>query len=195
MKKKIILILSILIITSIYLAVKFNDAQKTVEEAININGTNKIEIIHQEKNDKGIIVFIYTPENDGLYTAVVRKVIGGYKTAYSGYEGDIKFVAERFGLTYSYFPNIKKTALPIYFGVIGDPDITEVKIIEKKRNIQEKAKIINADDTRIWLMYMDKFEGSDFDIIGLSSDARELIRIDGNIYPHYADQKPFKGYK
>jgi hypothetical protein len=70
----------------------------------------------------------------------------------------------------------------------------EVKIIEKKRNIESQAKIINANGTRIWLVYMNKFEGSDFDIIGLSEDGKELTKIDGDISPYYAEQKPFKGY-
>ena len=42
---------------------------------------------------------------------------------------------------------------------------------------------------------MNKFEGSDFDIIGLSADGKELTEIDGNISPYYAEQKAFKGYK
>ncbi|MPN32520.1 hypothetical protein SDC9_179999 [bioreactor metagenome] len=130
-----------------------------------------------------------------MYAAVVRKDIGGYKTAYSGVQGDINLVSSKFGISHIYFPNVEKTALPIYFGVIGNPDISEVKVIEKKRNIEDKAKIIDASGTRIWLVYMDKFQGSDFDIIGLSVDGKELIKIDGNISPYYAEQKPFKGYR
>ena len=39
---------------------------------------------------------------------------------------------------------------------------------------------------------MNKFQGSDFDIIGLSLEGKELTKIDGNISPYHADQKPFK---
>lgn len=39
---------------------------------------------------------------------------------------------------------------------------------------------------------MNKFQGSDFDIIGLSPEGKELIKIYGDISPYYAEQKPFK---
>jgi len=169
MKKKVILIVLVLIISSMFLAIKFNGCGKTIEEAINTLNLKPVSIIHEEKNDKEIIVFSYTSSGNGLYTAVLRKGITGYKTIYSGIQADIKFVSEKFGMSHTYFPNIEKTALPIYFGLIGNSDISKVKIIEKKRNIESQAKIINANGTRIWLVYMNKFEGSDFDIIGLSA--------------------------
>lgn len=195
MKKKVILIVLVLIIVLLFFAIKFNTGAKTIEEAINPSGTNPISIIHEEKNNKGSIVFSYTSGGNGLYTAVVRKGIGGYRTVYSGVQGDIKLVSSKFGISHTYFPNVEKTALPIYFGVIGNPNISEVKVIEKKRNIEDEAKIINANGTKIWLVYMNKFQGSDFDIIGLSADGKQLIKIDGNISPYYAEQKPFKGYR
>ncbi|KGK90170.1 hypothetical protein [Clostridium sp. HMP27] len=195
MKKKVIFIVLVLMIVPLFLAIKFNTGAKTIGEAINPFGTNPITIIHEEKNNKGSIVFSYTSEGNGLYTAVLRKGIGGYRTVCSGVQGDIRLVSSKFDISHMYFPNVEKTALPIYFGVIGNPDISEVKIIEKKRNIEEKAKIINADGIKIWLVYMKKFQGSDFDIIGLSADGKQLIKIDGNISPYYAEQKPFKGYR
>jgi hypothetical protein len=114
---------------------------------------------------------------------------------YSGVQGDIRLVANKFGLTNAYLPNIEKSSLPIYFGVIDNPDISKVKIIEKKRNLEVEAKIINAGDMRIWLVYMNQFQGSDFNIIGVSSEGKELTKIEGDISPYYAEQKPFKGYR
>lgn len=195
MKKKVILIAFVLIVVSLFFEINFSGGAKTIEEAINTSDSKQVNIIHEEKNDKGSIVFSYTSDGNGLYTAVVRKGVGGYKTVYSGVQGDINLVSEMFGLSYNYFPNIEKTALPIYFGLIGNPDISKVKIIEKKRNTEGEAKIINATGARIWLVYINKFEGSDFDIIGLSADGKELTKIDGNISPYYAEQKAFKGYK
>jgi hypothetical protein len=195
MKKRVILITLALVIISLFLVFKFNSGAKTLEEAINTPGSKQVSVIHEEKNDKGSIAFCYTSGGNGLYTAVVRKGIGGYKIVYSGVEGDIKFVSSKFGISHTYLPNIEKTALPVYFGLIGNPDISQVKIIEKKRNIEGQAKIINANGTRIWLAYMSKYEGSAFDIIGLSADGKELTKIDGDISPYYAEQKPFKGYR
>ena len=37
-----------------------------------------------------------------------------------------------------------------------------------------------------------EFEESDFDIIGLSKEGKELVKIDGNISPYYTDEKPYK---
>lgn len=195
MRKKVLSIVFVLIVVSLFFAVKLNGGAKTIEEAINTSGSQRVNIIHEEKNDKGSIVFSYNSGGNGLYTAVVRKGIDGYKTVYSGLQGDIQLVSDKFGISYTYFPNIEKTALPIYFGIIGNPDISEVKIIEKKRNVEGQAKIINANGTRIWLVYMNEFQGSDFNIVGLSADGKQLTKINGDISPYYAEQKPFKGYK
>lgn len=192
MKKKVTFIVFVIMIILLFLVVKFNHGAKTIEEAIATPGSKPISIIYEEKTDKGSIVFFSHLGEDSLSTAFVKKGIGGYKTIYSGVEGDIKYVSNKFGVSHQYFPNIEKTSLPIYFGVIGNQDITQVKIVEKKRNIEAQAKIINATKIRIWLAFMNKFEGSDFEIIGLSADGKELTKIDGNISPYYAEQKPFK---
>ena len=195
MKKKVgIAVLAIMIVSlfSVFLIIKFGNGEKTVADLINKEGSMQLKIIHEEKTDKGSIVFCNTVGRDGLSTVIVRKTISGYKDVYSGGETDIKRVANEFGVSYTYYPNIEKTSLPIYFGIIGNPDISQVKIIEKKRNIEGKAKIINANGTRIWIVFMNKFQGSDFDIIGLSAEGKELVKIRTNIAPYYAEQKPFK---
>ncbi|MDF2547163.1 MAG: hypothetical protein K0R93_2061 [Anaerosolibacter sp.] len=195
MKKKVSLIVLSIIIVLTFLVLKLNEDAKTIEEAITSLGSMPVSIIHEEKTDKGSIVFCNIVGKDGLYVAIVRKNIFGYKTVYSGVHGDIKLAAKKFGLTHSYYPNIEKTSLPIYFGVIGNPDIHKVEIIEKKRNIEGEAKILNIDDMRLWLVYMKKFQGSDFSIIGTSADGKELTKINGNISPYYAEQGPFRGYE
>jgi hypothetical protein len=195
MKKKVGLTVLLIIIILLFFVVKFNGNAKTIEEAITTPNSIPINIIHEEKTGKGSIVFCNIVGKDGLYVAIVRKNLLGFKTAYSGVHMDERLAAGKFELTHSYYPNIEKTSLPIYFGVIGNPDISQVKVIEKKRNIEDEAKIINANGMRIWLVYMNKFQGSDFDVIGISEDGKELKKIDGNISPYYAEQKPSKGYK
>jgi hypothetical protein len=194
LKKKVGFIFSAITIISLILffsVIKFGNGAKTIEEAVNTPGSMQLNIILEEKTDKGSIVFCNTVGQEGFYTAIVRKNISGFKTVYSG-GGDLQSAANKFGLSYTYFPNVKKTSLPIYFGIIGNSDISQVKIIEKKRNIEGQAKIIDANGTKIWLVYMNKFQGSDFDIIGLSADGKELTKIEGDISPYYAEQKPFK---
>jgi hypothetical protein len=195
MKKKIILFVLALIAVLLLVVVKMTGGANTIEEAINPDGSNKINIIHVEKHDKGSIVFGYISGENTLYTAVVRKDITGYKVVYSGVQGDIKLVSEKLGFSYTYFPSIEKVELPIYFGLIGNQDISDIRIVDKKREVEKQAKIIESNGTRIWLVYMNPFKGSDFDITGYSRENKELVKIDGNIAPFYADQKPVKGYE
>jgi hypothetical protein len=195
MKKKIRFFMLALMAILLLLAVKLTSGAKTIEKAINPEDSNKVSIIHEEKHGKGSIVFGYVSGGNALYTAVVRKDITGYKIVYSGVQGDIKLVSEKFGMSQTYFPSIERVGLPIYFGLIGKPDISEIRIVEKKRGVERQAKIIESNGTRIWLVYMNPFEGSEFDITGYSKDGKELVKIDGNISPLYAEQKPFKGYK
>lgn len=176
----------------VILVINFSTGVKSAEEAIKRSNSKPFSIIHEEKTNRGSIVFYETLGEDSLSTAFVRKSLGRYKVVYDGVEGDISLVAKKFGLSNMYFPTIEKTSLPIYFGLIGNPEIDQVKIMEKGRNIEGQAKIIEAEGKRIWLVFMNRFQGSDFDIIGLSSDGKEIVKIDGDIAPYYADQKPFK---
>lgn len=73
-----------------------------------------------------LYVYLRASDGNGLYTAVVRKGIGGYRTAYSGGKGSIELVLDKFGISHIYFPNVEKTALPIYFRAIRNSDISEV---------------------------------------------------------------------
>lgn len=195
MKKKIIFLMVAVIAILLFLAIKFTYSAKTIEDAISSPGSMKVDIIHEENHRKGTIVFGYVSNGTSLFTAVVRNDITGYKTVYSSVQGDIKLVSEKFGMSHTYFPSIEKVGLPIYFGLIGNPDISEIKIVEKKRGIERNAKIIESNGSRIWLIYMNGLEGSGFEILGYSKDSKELIKIDGNISPFYVEQKPIKGYR
>ncbi|MEG0774110.1 hypothetical protein [Clostridium sp.] len=191
MKKKVSFIISTIIIIALgstFLMSKANDGAKTIEEAITAPVSIPVNIIHEEKTSKGSIVFCSTLGGDGLYTAVVKKDISGFKMVHSG-GGDISSPVDKFGISYSYFPSIEKTSLPIYFGLIGDPQISEVKIVEKRSLLEEEAKIVNAEGNRLWLANMNKFKGLDFEIIGLSADGKELTRINDNISVYYAEEK------
>jgi hypothetical protein len=186
------IILIILVVVSLVI-VKANRSPKTLEEVIDPSGSHPISMIHEEKNNTGSIVFYTRPGEDSLHTHFFRKGMTGWKYIYGGVQGSVKIATDKFGLTYNYFPNIEDTPFPIYFGIIGNSDIKRIKIIEKKRGIEKEAKIIDGDnDTRIWLIYMKEFEGSEFEIVGLSSAGEELSRIKDNISPWFAEQKPLK---
>lgn len=192
MNKKLKIGILGLTVALVILVINFSAGVKSAEEAIKLSSSKPLSIIHEEKTNRGSIVFYETLGEDSLSTAFVRKSLGRYKVVYDGVEGDISLVAKKFGLSNMYFPTIEKTSLPIYFGLIGNPEIDQVKIMEKGRNIEGQAKIIEAEGKRIWLVFMNRFQGSDFDIVGLSSDGKEIVKVDGDISPYYADQKPFK---
>ena len=189
MKKISIFIVLAIMIISAFIIFKFNDGEKTIEKAI--SSSNPIKIIYEEKTDKGSIVFYTTKDWNDFSICFVRKTLNGYKYINGG-TGDVRVSAKKIGFSYAYYPNIEKTPFPMYFGIIGNPEIKKIKVIEKKSNIEGEAKIINAKDKRIWLMYMNKFQGSDFEIVGLSAEGKELTRIKDNISPQYAEQKPLK---
>lgn len=191
MRKKILILVLALFMISLFYVIKLNDGAETIEEALYSSNPERINIIHEEMTSEGIIVFYNHKDWGDFSAAFVKKNLGGYKALYSGTSGDIDLTLSKKGLSEMYFPAIEGTSLPIYFGLIGDPDICEVKVIEKKRNIEGQAKIIDAEDKRIWLMYMDQFEGSKFDIIGLSENGEEIIRLNGNI-PYRVEEKTIK---
>ncbi|EQB85848.1 hypothetical protein J2Z44_002287 [Clostridium punense] len=192
MNKKLKIGILGLIVVLVILIINFSTGIKSAEKAIKLSSSKPLSIIHEEKTNRGSIVFYETLGEDSLSTAFVRKSLGRYKVVYDGVQGDVSLVAKKFGLSNMYFPTIEKTSLPIYFGLIGNPEIDQVKIMEKGRNVEGQAKIIEAEGKKIWLVYMNRFQGSDFDIVGLSSDGKEIVKIDGDISPYYADQKPFK---
>ena len=71
-----------------------------------------------------------------------------------------------------------KELLNIYFGVIGNEDIENVKAQDAKNcNVYKEAKIIDTGEIRIWLVYMEGLKGSQFDVVGLSKDEKELTRV------------------
>lgn len=193
--KKIVIILLFIFSISFAVVYQSTEGYKTIEEAVIGRGTNALKIIHVEETDKGSIVFSKIDEGDTLYTAIVIKNIKGYKTVYSGVQGDITKVAETFGISLGYWPGIKKTSLPMYCGIIGNDEIKEIIVVEQEGAKEGVAKIINANGYRIWLIHMEGFKGSKFNIIGLSEEGEEIINIKENISPYYVEQKPFKGYK
>lgn len=193
-KKKIIIISTLIIsiiITLTFIVINCNGRKKSVKEALGIGSYNNLKIIHEEYTDKGIITFMINTDTTKKYlsTAFISKNLFGYKDLYSGV-GSIDGVGER-DLTAHYFPAIKKTSLPIYFGVILNDKIDEVIVKQGNSSEMKNAKIIDAGDTRIWLIYMNGFKGTEFEVIGYSSDGTEIYKFTDTI-PWNAEQKPVK---
>ncbi|GGM18577.1 hypothetical protein GCM10011351_00450 [Paraliobacillus quinghaiensis] len=193
MKKKIwIFIILLVSIVSVFVVFKVNAGARTVEEAIHTFDPGPKDIIYQEKNDQGTIVFYSHLHQDDLVVAVVSKKLTGHEVVYNGLQVDIEKVTSEFALTLSYLPAIEDTALPLFFGLVSDSDITKIEVTEEAGDKKRQAEIITVDDMKIWLMYMKGFEGSKFEIVGLSDNGEEVVKIDEDISPYQADQKPFK---
>ena len=193
-KKKIIVISSLIIVLLVFvisIVINSNGRKNSIEQALGIETYNNLKIIHEEPTDKGSIVFISNTDNSNEYlsTAFVSKNIFGYKYLYSGVsslEG-----LDRIDLTAQYFPAIKKTSLPIYFGVILNDKIEKVSVKQTNSSEIKDAKIIETDDYRIWLVYMNGFKGTKLEILGYSNDGTEIYKFEDTI-PENTEQIPLK---
>ncbi|GFP75616.1 hypothetical protein [Clostridium fungisolvens] len=194
MKKKMILftLVLILVIISAFCILNFSSTARDINHAVNRPGSVPVNIIYEQKGSKGSMVFCISSGVEGLFTAAVKENMFGYRLAYWVAQGDIKITIDKVGLTESYFPNINKITPPMFYGIVGNPEIKRVKIIEKKRNIEAEAKIVDANGYRLWLINMENFQGSQFDIIGLSDDDKEISHRHDNISPLTVEQKPTK---
>ena len=196
-KKKIIIISTVIIavlVILISIAINSNGRKNSVKQALGIETNNDLKIIHEEPTDKGSIVFISNTDNSDKYlsTAFVSKNIFGYKNLYSGVSS-LKGL-DRIDLTAQYFPAIKKTSLPIYFGVILNDKIEKVSVKQKNSSEIKDAKIIDTDDYRIWLVYMNGFTGTKFEILGYTNAGTKLYEFE-DIIPENAEQKPLNTYE
>lgn len=82
MKKKLGFIVLPIMIVLLFLVIKSSNGAKTIEEAI--NPSIPITIIHEEKTDKGSIVFYTHEGKNDFSTCFVRKTFNGYKYVYGG---------------------------------------------------------------------------------------------------------------
>lgn len=67
---------------------------------------------------------------------------------------------------------------PICFGLIGNDAIAEVQVIEKSRNIEQDVKIIISGEKRFWISELVDFQGTEWILVGLDSDGKEMVRIE-----------------
>jgi hypothetical protein len=177
MRKNIFFIIIFLFIVFSYIMIKCDFGSKTIEGALSSSHPEKVDIIFQEKTDYGFIVLYHQPASENsLVAAIVKKNLWNYKMIYNTAHGDIDSSLNRYGFVYMFLPSIEKTSLPLYLGIISNPDITQIKVIEKESNIEEKAKIIESNGYRIWEVDMRNFKGTNFQIIALSKDNKELSK-------------------
>ena len=147
--KLIITLIISAILISIFIIINSLGRDGKIEEALNIDETSNLKIIHEEQTDKGSIIFCISSNDSKEYlsTAFVNKNLFGYRDLYSGTSSIDGF--ETRDLTTQYFPAIKGTSLPIYFGVILNDEIKAVNVKESNSSEMKEVKIIEAGDKRI----------------------------------------------
>jgi hypothetical protein len=200
MKRKLILIFTMLCLGIFSFVILFVYKPKVTEnairEAIQKSGRTPLKIIYQDKVKDGIVIFftknILDLKKADLACGFLRNTSSGWQWVIGGEHGGIKDFSNGKGFSYQYFPNTKGTPFPVYFGAITNPNINQIKLIEQKRNIVIKTNIIKNDYVDIWYVYMNKYQGSKFYIIGYSADGKEVGKVQADISPYSAEQKPMK---
>lgn len=190
-KNKFVLIIIsaiVAIISLIFIVINGTGRESSIEETLNI-ATSNYRIIHEERTDEGSIIFGISSDESKEYlgTSFVNKNLFGYKEMYSGVSSIDGFEVR--DLTTQYFPAIKHTSLPIYFGIILNDEVKKVSVKQSNSSEMKEAKIIEAGDKRIWFVYMNGFEGNKFEVLGYSSDGSCIYSFEDTI-PWNVEQKP-----
>jgi hypothetical protein len=141
-------------------------------------------IIHTEKLDNGVIVF-YLPDNmknkadeeaTGLSASFIKKTHFGWLETFDrgGHSS-----SEKLELTSQYlYKSDDKSPFPMLFGVINNPKIKEIKIINSENSNPIQAKIIDNEEQRIWYSFLNQQkEDAEFEIQGLTDDGEILTSI------------------
>lgn len=176
MRNKKLIIGLIVIVILIFSIISSSGRSKSIEGALNLQN-NSFQIIHEEKTDKGVIVFgmSFSEGKKGFFTSFLNKNIFGYKDFYSG--GLVIEDNYPRDLTNNYFPAIKRTSLPIYFGLVINEEITKITVNEVGSDEVKEAKIIEDSGERIWLVYMKGFKGKEFEISGYNKNGEEVYKL------------------
>lgn len=187
--KRIFLPLAIVVVLIIggFIALK-NQPAETAADVVRGLNSESIQILTTETFDHGSIVICKPVNQDMLQVNLLREKLSGYKAIYSGAQADPILMAEKSGISHMYLSGVKKTSPPVYFGVVGDSEITVVKVIDLATGTEVEAKITESDAIRVWFADLSELNGSDFQIIGLSADGSVLAEIDANIFPELVEE-------
>lgn len=181
MKKKLILIV---LTTSLLIAYFFfiNAYHgKSIEEALDTPTQSFNKVVHVEDLDGSY--FVISKSGDYLHTAVVNQLLGRYKTVYSGIHGDIDKVAEVFGVTDHYFPAIKYVSKPILYGVIGDSEISKLKLYNKESKVEENIEMIEKNNSKLWIKIFENIDDIKYVLKAYNEKGERIIERDLKFTP------------
>ena len=86
-----------------------------------------------------------------------------------------------YGISFVDMPEIIEAFSPICFGLIGKEEIVDVKVIEESRGIEQEVKIIKLGDKRFWICELVDFQGTEWILVGLDNDGKEILRVETNV--------------
>ncbi|MDO0824627.1 hypothetical protein [Desulfosporosinus nitroreducens] len=144
-----------------------------VEEAIQKSGRNVTKVVHTEEVKGGVVVFYKKSVGNGgesNASGYVKKTLWGWEWGWGGEHSD----SASMGFSAQYFPYSKGAPFPLVFGEIKDQQIQQIKVLEKDRTNDKEAKIVGKGTDLMWFVFLDKSEGPNFTITGLSSEGTTL---------------------
>lgn len=176
MQKKIItfgvILVCVLIILSIIILGK---GENTIEEALNVDNKHSINILHQEEVSNGVVVFYNKPNKDNLHAHYIKKKLIGWEYVYGGVQSDVSLGIEKRGFVVNSFSKVKNTPFPMLYGIVGDSEISKIRVIGTELKREYEAKIVGENN--IWILFMEEFDEESYDIIGVSEDDVEMSRF------------------
>lgn len=190
MKRKSLLMMCliclVIIISMVLFVYKPEGTGNTIEEAMIKSGRIPLKIIGVEKAKGGALVFFIKNSLDikkaDAACGFVKRTIWGWKWVSGGEHGSIDFYSSNKGFSKQYFPKTEGTPFPLYFGVVTNPEIKHMYVLDKNRNLEADATIINNDYINMWYVYMDKLKGKDFQIYTLAKNYKILSCTEDHIF-------------
>ncbi|MCL2320996.1 MAG: hypothetical protein FWC47_02690 [Oscillospiraceae bacterium] len=181
-KKKIIIVLVIIILfLSSFFIIKYSSWSNTLNDALSKSHPNNLNIIYKEITKEGLIVFYQQFNGKDLSIAFVKNELSRYKVSYSGTQGDIDTMLNKFGFTFMFFPHKNGVFFPVYLGIISNPEIVQIKVSDKNGKIIKDAKINNLKNYRVWTLDMSDFKETEVYITAYSDNKTEIIKIEDTV--------------
>ncbi|WP_052304311.1 hypothetical protein [Desulfosporosinus orientis] len=169
----LIVILGFFIITLNSSIFTSNPTGNTVVDAIEKTGRNVTKVVYSEGVKGGVVVFFKKSTGnvgESVAAGYVKKTLWGWEWSWGGEHTD----GASEGFSSQYFPYAKGTPFPLLFGEIKDPLIKYIKVSEKDSTNVREAKIVGKGTELLWFTFLNKTEGPDFTITGLSGEGTIL---------------------
>lgn len=149
----------------------------TIEDALRESNSSDLIVLYTEEMVNGSMVFYTHVNYDDLSISIVKKTMGRHKVISCGFQGGIRKAMRLKGMTYTFMEGISDLSFPVYYGVIDNTEIEQVKVVERASGLYSQAKMIETAEYRLWFADMSEIKGVDFEIVGSSNDGKKIISL------------------